>query len=105
MLGQPELDALHAGSKLGDLVVEAQPPWSFAKADLPAGAEKGAHGSQAELEVPLLLSGAGIAGTGPAAPGLVDVAPTIAALLHAPCPAQGQGRALTEAFTAPAACT
>ena len=105
VLGQPELEALHAGSKLGDLVVEAQPPWSFAKADLPAGAEKGAHGSQAELDVPLLLSGAGIAGTRPTAPGLVDVAPTIAALLHAPCPAQAQGRALTEAFTAPAACT
>jgi len=105
VLGQPELDALHAGSKLGDLVVEAQPPWSFAKADLPAGAEKGAHGSQAELDVPLLLSGAGIGSTRPASPGLVDVAPTIAALLHAPCPAQAQGRALTEAFTAPAACT
>ncbi len=105
VLGQTELDALHAGSKLGDLVVEAQPPWSFAKADLPAGAEKGAHGSQAELDVPLLLSGAGIDSTRPATPGLVDVAPTIAALLHAPCPAQAQGRALTEAFTAPAACT
>jgi predicted AlkP superfamily pyrophosphatase or phosphodiesterase len=105
VLGQPELDALHAGPKLGDLVVEAQPPWSFAKADLQAGTEKGAHGSQAELDVPLLLSGAGIANTPPANAGLVDVAPTIAALLHAPCPAQTDGRPLTEAFTAPAACT
>ena len=105
VLGQPERETLHAGPKLGDLVVEAQPPWSFAKADLTAGAEKGAHGSQAELDVPLLLSGAGIGSTRPAAPGLVDIAPTIAALLHAPCPAQAQGRALTEAFTAPASCT
>ena len=105
VLGRPELDVLHAGSKLGDLVVEAQPPWSFAKADLPAGAEKAAHGSQAELDVPLLLSGAGIGTTRPVSPGLVDIASTIAALLHAPCPAQAQGRALTEAFTAPAACT
>lgn len=105
VLGQPELDALHAGSKLGSLVVEAQPPWSFAKADLPAGSEKGAHGSQAELEVPLLLSGAGIGTTRPNAPKLVDVAPTIAALLHAPCPAQAQGRPLAEVFSAAAACT
>ena len=43
--------------------------------------------------------------TPPTSPGLVDVAPTIAALLHAPCPANAQGRALTEAFSGPAACT
>jgi hypothetical protein len=104
VLGPAELSALHAGPKLGDLVVEAKPPWSFAMADVASG-EKGAHGSQAELSVPLLLSGAGIGGTAPSGPGLVDVAPTIAALLHAPCPANAQGRALTETFSAPAACT
>jgi hypothetical protein len=104
VLGPSDLAALRAGGKLGDLVVEAQPPWSFAMADVASG-EKGAHGSRAELGVPLLLSGAGIGRTPPPDPGLVDVAPTIAALLHAPCPANAQGRALTEAFTAPAACT
>jgi Type I phosphodiesterase / nucleotide pyrophosphatase len=104
VLGPAELSALHAGPDLGDLVVEAKPPWSFAMADVASG-EKGVHGSQAELGVPLLLSGAGIGGTPPSGPGLVDVAPTIAALLHAPCPANAQGRALTEAFSAPAACT
>ncbi|MDQ6915312.1 MAG: alkaline phosphatase family protein, partial [Actinomycetota bacterium] len=48
VLGPAELTALHAGPKLGDLVVEAKPPWSFAMADVASG-EKGAHGSQAEL--------------------------------------------------------
>jgi arylsulfatase A-like enzyme len=107
VLGPSDLTALHASPALGDLVVEAQPPYSFAKptAEPPPGSEKGAHGSQAELPVPLLLSGAGINRTVPSPAGLVDVAPTIAALLHAPCPGQAQGRALTEAFTAPAACT
>ena len=104
VLGPSDLAGLHAGPKLGDLVVEAQPPWSFAMNDVSSG-EKGAHGSRAELGVPLLLSGAGIGPTPPTSPGLVDVAPTTAALLHAPCPANAQGRALTEAFSGPAACT
>jgi hypothetical protein len=105
VLDSTNLAALHASPALGDFVVEAKPPNSFAKADAAAGTERGAHGSRAELNVPLLLSGAGVghATLGPS--GLVDVGPTIAALLHAPCPANAQGRALTEAFTAPAACT
>jgi hypothetical protein len=104
VLGATELAALHAGSKVGDLVVEARPPWSFAMGDV-ANGEKAAHGSQAELNVPLLLSGAGVSRTAPTNPRLVDVAPTIAALLHAPCPKQAQGRPLLEALSAPAACT
>jgi hypothetical protein len=105
VLDSTSLTALHASQALGDLVVEAKPPYSFAKADATPGTERGAHGSRAELNVPLLLSGAGVAHTSLGASGLVDVGPTIAALLHAPCPADAQGRALTEAFTSPAACT
>jgi hypothetical protein len=105
VLGPTELAGLHAGPKLGDLVAEARPPWSFAKADLPAGALKAAHGSRAELDVPLYLAGAGVRKTKPSQPRIVDVAPTISALLGVPCPAQAQGRPLSEAFTSPAQCT
>ena len=104
VLGSTELDGLHAGPKLGDLVAEARPPWSFAKADLPAGTLKAAHGSRAELDVPLYLAGAGVRRTKPSQPRIIDVAPTISALLGMPCPAQAQGRPLSETFTSPAAC-
>ena len=105
VLGAPELTALHASLKLGDLVVEARPPWSFAKADLAAGTYKGAHGSENEFNIPLILAGAGIAqGQAATGSGLVDVAPTISALLDAPCPFGTQGRPLTETFTSSASC-
>jgi arylsulfatase A-like enzyme len=105
VLDSTSLAALHASQALGDFVVEAKPPYSFAKADASPGTERGAHGSRAESDVPLLLSGAGVGHATLGGSGLVDVGPTIAALLHAPCPADAQGRALTEAFTAPAVCT
>lgn len=61
--------------------------------------DRGGHGGQ-ELEVvtvPLLVAGAGIV-PGARAPGarLVDLAPTIAALLGIPAPGHGHGRALVE---------
>jgi arylsulfatase A-like enzyme len=105
VLGPADLAALHASPKLGDLVLEARPPWSFAKADLPPGLVEGAHGSEDELDVPLVLAGAGVGTSPPAGPGLVDVAPTIAALLGAPCPAQAQGRPLAESLLGPAGCS
>jgi predicted AlkP superfamily phosphohydrolase/phosphomutase len=104
VLGPTELAGLHAGPKLGDLVAEAQAPWSFAQADLAAGTLKAAHGSRAELDVPVYLSGAGIRRNKPTQPRLIDVAPTISALLGIPCPAQAQGRPLSEAFSSPASC-
>lgn len=88
---------LHSADRVGDFVLEAEPPWSFAPAA--DGREHGFHGSSAELEVPLVLSGAGFApGRPPVAPRLIDVAPTVAALLGADPPAQAQGRVLEEAL-------
>ncbi|WP_187415133.1 alkaline phosphatase family protein [Nonomuraea sp. PA05] len=95
VLDEPALRALHAGDKLGDLVAEARPPYGFAL-DPPDGQWRGAHGSLAEAGVPLLLSGAGIRpGLRPRGAGLIDVAPTIAALLGTRPPAHAQGRDLT----------
>ncbi|MFC4006893.1 alkaline phosphatase family protein [Nonomuraea purpurea] len=96
VLDDRALRSLHAGDKLGDLVAEARPPWGFALAEPPAGQWRGSHGSLGEIKVPLLLSGAGIRpGIRPHRPRLIDVAPTIAALLGTRPPAQAQGRDLT----------
>jgi phosphoglycerol transferase MdoB-like AlkP superfamily enzyme len=69
-------------------VAEARPPYGFTDETLPAGEQRGAHGSLAEMNVPFYLAGAGIEqGARLRRPGLVDVAPTIAALLGARVPA------------------
>ncbi|MEV0381115.1 alkaline phosphatase family protein [Nonomuraea sp. NPDC050643] len=96
VLDDRALHALHAGDKLGDLVAEARPPWGFALAEPPAGQWRGSHGSLREIGVPLLLSGAGVRpGIRLRRPRLIDVAPTIAALLGTRPPAHVQGRDLT----------
>ncbi|MFC5825877.1 alkaline phosphatase family protein [Nonomuraea insulae] len=96
VLDDRALRALHASDKLGDLVAEARPPWGFALAEPPAGQWRGGHGSLSEIKVPLLLSGAGIRpGARLHRPRLIDIAPTIAALLGTRPPAQAQGRNLT----------
>lgn len=96
-----DLRRLRASDKLGDLVAEARAPYGFADETLPAGEQRGAHGSLAEIEVPFYLAGAGVKqGARLRRAGLVDVAPTIAALLGARPPADAQGRALREAFAA-----
>lgn len=96
VLNRRDLRRLRASSKLGDLVAEAEPPWAFALAD---GEPHGSHGALSEIDVPLLLAGAGVrAGIAPRAPRLVDVAPTIAALLGTRPPRDAQGRALVEAL-------
>jgi arylsulfatase A-like enzyme len=93
-----DLGVLRVSDKLGDLVAEARVPWGFGFAE---GGVDGAHGSLQEIKVPLLLAGAGIrAGIPPQSPGLVDIAPTIAALLATRPPAHAQGRALTESLSA-----
>ena len=99
VLDESDHRALRASRKLGDLTAEAQPPYGFALSEPAAGEQRGSHGSRAELQVPLLLAGAGIRrGVNPRDPVLVDVAPTIAALLGTRPPAQAQGRVLGEAL-------
>jgi arylsulfatase A-like enzyme len=90
------LRALHASPREGDMVAEAEPPWAFVRRSLPAGQVRGGHGSLEEIKVPLLLSGNAFCRRRPRDPELVDVAPTIAALLGVPAPAQSQGRVLGE---------
>lgn len=99
---EPDLDALHASEKLGDLVAEARPPWGFALSEPEPGQFRGSHSSLSEIELPLLLAGAGVRRDAPPQDaGLVDVAPTIAHLLGVRPPAQAQGRALTESLGVP----
>jgi arylsulfatase A-like enzyme len=95
VLDAADLEALHASGKLGDFVLEAKAPWGFGPQQ--DKAVRGGHGSTLEMRVPLLIAGAGVrAGSAPRGAGLVDVAPTIAALLGARPPADAQGRALGE---------
>lgn len=98
VLDRTDLEGLRANEKLGDLVVEAEEPGGFAPPGVSiGGAPRGAHGSTQELRVPLLLSGAGIRpDVEPESPRLVDVAPTICALLGTRPPEEAQGRALSE---------
>lgn len=94
-----DLAGLRASDKLGDLVAEAEPPYGFALGEPPVGTVRGSHGSTAELAVPFILSGAGVVpGRPPNGAGLVDVAPTIAALLGVRPPDGAQGRVLRESL-------
>jgi arylsulfatase A-like enzyme len=97
LLDASDFEALHASDKLGNFVVEARAPWGFGSPGPEEEAPRGGHGSTLEMRVPLLISGAGVrVGGVPRNAGLVDVAPTIAALLGARPPADAQGRALDE---------
>ena len=91
---QHDLRQLRASDKLGDMVLETEPPYHFSLLD--DGKERGSHGSTFERSVPLVLAGAGVRPRrrGVRRASLVDVAPTIAALLGTPPPAQAQGRPL-----------
>ena len=97
VLDAADLEALCAGDKPGDFVVEADEPWGFAYEEPEEGASRGGHGSSQEMKVPLLISGAGVrTGVSPDNARLVDVAPTIAALLGARPPRDARGRVLDE---------
>ncbi|QIN83568.1 sulfatase-like hydrolase/transferase [Rubrobacter tropicus] len=97
VLDAGDLDDLGAGEKIGDFVVEARAPWGFGFAEPEEGASRGGHGSTREMRVPLLISGSGVkAGAVPENARLVDVAPTIAALLGIRPLADAQGRVLDE---------
>ncbi|MGI9121555.1 MAG: alkaline phosphatase family protein, partial [Rubrobacter sp.] len=97
VLDVANFEAFHASDKLGDFVVEAKVPWGFGPPEPGKATSRGGHGSTREMRVPLLISGAGVrVGAVPRNAKLVDVAPTIAALLSARPPADAQGRALGE---------
>ena len=97
VLDASDFEALHASDKLGDYVVEAKTPWGFGPPGPDQWSPRGGHGSTLEMRVPLLIAGAGVRAGGVARkPKLVDVAPTIAALLGARPPADAQGRAPEE---------
>lgn len=91
------LAGMGATKRIGQVVVEAVSPHHLSPdTERPAG---GAHGGSAEKDVAMIVSGPRIhAGAQPVAPGLVDVAPTICALLGTRPPGQADGRALTELF-------
>lgn len=99
VLDEADLQELRCGDQLGDLVVEAEEPWGFAPPGESDSGTRGAHGSTKEMRVPLLLSGAGVhQDVTPRSPRLVDVAPTICALLGARPPRDAQGRILSESL-------
>ena len=64
---------------------------------------RGGHGGVEPevIDAPLVLAGAGIRAGGRADGLLVDLAPTVSALLGLPMPANNQGRVLAEALDAP----
>lgn len=96
VLDEADQRRLHMSPHYGDLVVEPRPGWSFG----PTPADPaGRHGATTELQVPLVLAGAGVRpGVRPHAPRHVDVAPTISALLGYAPPAATEGRVLREAL-------
>lgn len=99
VLDAEDLGSLRAGGRFGDFIVEAREPWGFAYDEPTEGALRGGHGSTREMRVPFLISGAGVRpGVAPRNPRLVDVAPTIAALLGASPPADARGRVLEESL-------
>ena len=99
VLAAADLVALHTSDKLGDFVIEAKPPWGFKLPEPEGGTSRGGHGSTREMKVPLLIAGAGVrVGAAPRDAKLVDVAPTIAALLGTRPPVDAQGRALAESL-------
>ncbi|MCR2811758.1 MULTISPECIES: alkaline phosphatase family protein [Microbacterium] len=89
---------LKMSPKYGELVIEPVEGWSLGAT--PADAS-GLHGTSRNLEVPLVLAGAGVRPNGvPVDPRHIDVAPTIAALLGYAPPAGAEGRVLSEAIRA-----
>ena len=81
------------------LVAPLVPLASIGLAEPEGGMSRGGHGSTQEGRVPLLISGAGVRTSAASKDArLVDVAPTIAAMLGARPPADAQGRVLDESL-------
>ena len=106
--GVPTLATVHPDwhvghERMGELIVVAAPghelvdPW-----DDVDGRFKGNHGGPGDMEVPLVVSGGSpalrAAPPGTAAPGAVDVAPTIGALLGLRAPMRIDGRPVPPAL-------
>jgi hypothetical protein len=97
VLDVSDFEAFHASDKLSDFVIEADPPWGFGPSEPDGAALRGGHGSTLEMRVPLLVAGAGVRrGAVPRDAEIVDVAPTISALLGARPAANARGRVLSE---------
>lgn len=95
-----ELTALHGGAALGDLVAEPEVGWSFSVGD--PDHPSGYHGLIDVIHPGFLIAGKNIRPNArPDDPRLIDIAPTISALLGIRAPAQAQGRVLTETFRRP----
>jgi arylsulfatase A-like enzyme len=87
---------MHMSAKYGELVIEPEAGWSLGA---PPADPAGAHGTTRELQVPLVIAGAGVRPhAAPHGPRHIDVAPTIAALLGFDGPAAADGRVLTESI-------
>lgn len=98
-----DLRRLRAAPAEGAFVLEARRPWCFVppSAMPPEGAEKGAHSTLAEMRGPLVIAGAGVRpGVQPVRPRVIDVIPTVSALLGADPPAHADGRVLHEIMKA-----
>lgn len=93
-----ELDKLHAGDRVGDFALSSLGPYHLStEIDRPPG---GGHSGIEELRVPFIIAGYGIRrGVEAKRPEIVDIVPTIAALLDIRKPANAQGRVLEEVFT------
>lgn len=88
---------LRAGDKAGQLVVDALEPYHFSTTM--DGRDRASHGGADEAEVPLIIAGAGVRpGTELRNSRLIDVAPTISALLGVAPPNHAEGRVLREAL-------
>lgn len=97
VLDTDDMAAMGASDRHGDFHAIPEPPYGMTILTPPAGEMRAGHASRAEMEVPLIMAGAGICtGAVPDDPNLIDVAPTIAALLGVEPPADADGRDLTE---------
>jgi hypothetical protein len=85
-------------TRTGDLVVRAEPPWSFAKGGLLARPARGMHGyapDHPDMAGILFAIGRGVpAGAKPSQVRMIDVAPTVARLLGIDPPRDAEGRAI-----------
>ena len=91
-----EQHAMHMSAKYGELVIEPEAGWTLGQT--PADAA-GVHGTTRELQVPLVIAGAGVRPHAvPDRPRHIDIAPTIAALLGYEGPVGADGRVLREAI-------
>lgn len=97
-----DLRRIRASDKFGDLVIEPTEPYHLSTNT--DGVMRASHGGVPEARVPLVLSGAAIRdGVQLHGVGLVDVAPTITALLGVQAPSSAEGKVPWRAIDQPSA--